>query len=122
MGLWTLSGTIQSLSRHHVPAVVMDNTAMTDGQETEAVALPSTPDGQGLTVAFVVKFASAPATVDYQLQVAYNNVDAEFFDIGSTMTATTGGIVTTANVVGRFARVIANDADTKAVTITILTP
>ena len=120
MGLWTLSGSIQALSRWRIPALVMDATVMTNGQETEAVALPPTPDGRGLDLAFEVIFAAAPSTVDYQLQVAMDNVDAEFFDIGSSMTANGGGITVVNNVVARFARVIANDADTKAVTINIM--
>lgn len=120
MGLWTLVGSMRALSRHRIPALVMDATVMTDGQETEAVALPQNINGQALTIGFEVIFAAAPSTVDYQLQIAMDNIDAEFFDIGSSMTATGGGIVTTANVVARFARVIANDADTKAVTINIM--
>ena len=120
MALWTAAGIIQALSKWRIPATVMTATAMTDGQETEAVALPPTPDGRALTVAFEILFGSAPTTVDYQLQVAIDNLDASFFDIGSSMTATGGGIVTTANVVGRFARVIANDADTETVTIRIM--
>ena len=71
----------------------MTATVMTDGQETQAVALLPSIGGRGLTLAFNVKFASAPTTVDYQLQTAMNNLDAEFFDIGSSMTATTGGLI-----------------------------
>lgn len=121
MGLWTASGVIQSLSRYRIPALVINATVMTDGQKTEAVALPPTPDGRGISVAFEVLFASAPSTVDYQLQVAFDNIDAEFFDNGSSMTANDGGITTINNVVGRFARVIANDADIRAVSIHIMT-
>ena len=120
MGLWTLSGIIEALSRHRIPAVVMDATVMTDTQKTQAVALPPSPSGRGLDIAFDVVFASAPSSVDYQLQTAMNNVDAEFSDQGSSMTANGGGTTVVTNVVARFARVIANDADTKAVTITLL--
>ncbi len=122
MGLWTLSGAIQALSRHRIPVLVMDATVMTDGQETEAVALPPTPDGQGLDLAFEVKFASAPTTVDYRLQVALNNIDAEFQDVSPFMTnaAAAGDIIAIGDIVGRFARVKATDADTIAVTITIM--
>ncbi len=120
MGLWTLSGIIESLSRHRIPVTVMSATVMTDGQKTEAVALPPNIGGGAIVLAFETLFASTPSAVDYQLQTAMNNVDAEFFDIGSSMTDNGGGITVVTGVVARFARVIANDADTKAVTITIL--
>ncbi len=122
MPLWTLSGAIQSLSRYRVPITLMDATVMTDGQQTIAVALPATPDGQALDLAFEVKFASAPTTVDYRLQLAFNNIDAEFQDVSPFMTTATaaGGIVAIGDLVGRFARVEATDADSIAVTITLM--
>ncbi len=105
------------------PVEVMTGTVMTDGQETQAIALPTSPTNRAIDLAFVAKFASdPPGTVDYQLQVAFNNVDAEFFDLGSSMTnsETVGGMIIVTNVVARFARVIANDADSVAVTIEIM--
>jgi len=123
MALWAADTHMQGLSRHRIPVEVITGIVTTDGQETEAVALPPTPDGRALTLMMFVRFASnPPGTVDYQLQVAMNNLDAEFFDIGASMTnsETVGGIVITPNVVGRFARVIANDADTVAPTISLL--
>lgn len=123
MGLWTLSGVITALSRHRIPATVIDATVMTDGQKTEAVALPQSIGGRGIDISFDVKFASnPPGAVDYQLQISNLNVDANFEDLGSSMTNTEaiGGIIRNENVVARFARVIANDADTVAATITIM--
>lgn len=123
MALWTSSGIIQALSRHRIPALVMDATVMTDGQETEAVALPPVNGGEGLTIAFEVKFASnPPGTVDYRLQLAFNNVDAEFQDVEPFMTTSeeAGDIISISGLVGRFARVKASDADTVAVTITLM--
>jgi len=123
MGLWTLSGAITALSRHRIPALVMDATVMSDGEETEAVALPPSIDGRGLDVSFDIKFASnPPGTVDYQLQIANENIDADFENTGSSMTNTEaiGGIIVVQNVVARFARVEAVDADSVAVTVNIM--
>ena len=123
MGLWVATGAIRALSRWRIPETLMDATVMTDGQETQAVALPPSPIKRALDLIFFAKFASnPPSTVDYQLQIALNNIDAEFFTIGSTMTnsETVGGQVIVPDVVARFARVIANDADTVAVTIAIM--
>jgi len=111
---------LQSLS----PIEVMTATVMTDGQATQSIALPPSPINRAIDLAFFARFASnPPGAVDYQLQISLvNNVAAEFFDIGASMTnsETVGGIVVVTDVVARFARVIANDADTVAVTISIL--
>lgn len=122
MPLWNNTDFTETLQLG-VPIEVMTATVMTDGQKTQAVAIPPNTIRQGISLAFFAKFASNPGgTVDYQLQIAFNNVDAEFFVIGSTMTnsETVGGMVITSDLVARFARVIANDADTVAVTIQIL--
>jgi len=121
MPLWNATDFIQTL-QPLVPITVMNATVMNDGEETQAVALPPSPINRAIDLAFFVKFASnPPGTVDYQLQIAANNVDAEFFTIGSSMTnsETVGGLIVVPNVVARFARVKANDADTVAATISI---
>ncbi len=122
MPVWNNTQPIELLG-HLRPITVMDATVMTDAQATVAVALPASHGPGGITVAMEVKFASnPPGAVDYRLQVAFNNVAAEFQDVSPFMTntETIGGIVSVANIVGRFARVLASDADTVAVTITIM--
>ena len=97
--------------------------AMTDGQKTQAVALPTRSDHKGIDVVFFVKFAGNPGgTVSYSLQVALSNVDAEFFIVGSAMTnsETVGGLVIVTSIVARFARVIATDADSENPTISLM--
>ncbi len=121
MPLWNNTDFVESLQSLQ-PIEVMTATVMTDGQETQAVALPPSPINRAIDLAFFVKFASNPGAVDYQMQVAFNNVDAEFFDLGSAMTnsETVGGIIIVPDVVARFARVKAVDADIVAVTIAIM--
>lgn len=123
MPLWNNVDFVESLSRHSVPIEVITATVMLDAEATQAIALPPTPDGQGLDLAFEVRFASnPPGTVDYRLQVAFNNVAAEFQDVSPFMTnsETIGDIIAIGDIVGRFARVLASDADSVAVTITIM--
>lgn len=121
MPLWNLAD--KELLTSLRPITVIDATVMTDGQKTQAVSLPPSPTNRAIDLAFFAKFAAnPPGTVDYQLQVAFNNIEAEFFDLGSSMTNTeeVGGMIIVTNVVARFARVIANDADSVAVTIEIM--
>lgn len=123
MPLWNAVDFIQALQSLN-PIEVMTATVMTDGQVTQAVALQPSPIKRALDLSFFVRFGGNPGgAVDYQMQISLvNNLDAEFFDIGSSMTnsETVGGIIVVTDVVARFARVIANDADTETVTISIL--
>jgi len=122
MPLWNNTDPLPTLL-HLNPIEVMTATVMSDGEETQAVALPPSPNGQGIDLAFEVRFASnPPGAVDYRLQLAFNNVDAEFQDVSPFMTnsETIGGITAIGDIVARFARVEATDADSVAVTITIM--
>ena len=119
MPLWTISDPIGALTRN-VPVTVFDAESLSDGEESIALAVPPRT-GRAVNITFTILFGSAPSTVDYLLQDAINNVDAEFYDIvGSNMTATGGGKITVANVNGRFVRVKAVDADTQTVTAQIM--
>ena len=118
MPIWTATLPVKGLMTG-VPVAVFDAEVPTDGQESQAVALPFRK-GKSLNLTLAVKFASAPTTVDYQLQVAMNNVDAEYQDLGTAITATGGGQITVADVVARFARVQAVDADVEAVTAELM--
>lgn len=115
MPLWSASARITKLSSGR-PVTVFDAEVLSDGNKSSAVALPPSPSGQGLDISYRISFASAPSTVDFNLQIAMNNVEAEFVDSGDAITSTSGGLVIVPNVVARFARLIAVDADTKAVT------
>ncbi|HVO59238.1 MAG TPA: hypothetical protein VMT51_16240 [Dongiaceae bacterium] len=69
-------------------------------------ALPSftgLPDG-GTSVRWQTVFGGAPSAVSLVLQVAVNDVDAEYQTIDTT-TATTGEGRTVGNVQGRFVRI-----------------
>ncbi len=119
MPLWVATGTIQALMRN-VPVTVFDAEALSDGEESIALAIPRRT-GKTSNITFTILFGSAPSTVDYLLQDALNNVDAEFYDIvGSNITDTAGGKLTVANVNGRFVRVKAVDADVETVTAQIM--
>ena len=119
MPLWSATAVVTGLNRLE-PVTVFDAEALSDGEESIAVAIPPRP-GKQTNISFTIRFDSGtPTTVDYQLQVAVNNVDAEYYDIGSSMVDTAGGKVTINGIVARFARIIANDADTETVTAQIL--
>jgi len=118
MPLWTLSGTIGALMRG-VPFEVFNET-LSDGNESIALAIPQR-SGEGQDITYTIVFASTPTTVDYLLQVAVNNIDAEFYDVvGSNITDTAGGKVTVNGIIGRFVRVKAVDSDTISVTSEIM--
>lgn len=120
MPLWT---AINHVGLKSLIPVEVNSTAMTDGQETMAVALPPSPYHKAIDLIWFVKFAGNPSSaVDFQLQIALAQVDAEFFTIGSTMTnsETVGGQVIVADVVALFARVIATDAANEVPTISIM--
>lgn len=120
MPVWT--ATLPTIGlRRGVPETVFAAEALSDAEASVAVALPLESRGGAVDITFDIEFGSTPTTVDYLLQIAMNNVDAEFYDIvGSNMTDTAGGKVTINGVVGRFARVKAVDADTETVTSRIM--
>jgi hypothetical protein len=99
------------------PVKVWDAESLTDDDASQAVALPPRDE---LDLTWDIVFGSTPTTVDYRLQVAINNVDAEYYDLGTTITSTAGGKVTVNGVVARFARIHAVDADVETVTAQIM--
>lgn len=113
MPVWTATLPVTGLMSG-VPVPVFDTEALSDGNESQAVALPQRKVSLDLTwdITFV---SGTPTTVDYRLQVALENVDAEYRDLGATITSTGGGKVTLNGVVARFARLIAVDADVETV-------
>ena len=119
MPLWSATATPIALTRG-VPVTVFDAESLSDAEESIAVAIPTDGTTRGADLTFTIVFGSAPTTVDYQLQVALNNVDAEYYDLGSPITATAGGKLTVSGVVARFARVKAVDADVQTVTSQIM--
>lgn len=119
MPVWTATLPVKGLMSG-VPVTVFDAETLSDNNESQAVAIPLKKEGVSLT--WTVLFGSTPTTVDYRLQVALNNVDAEYFDLGTTITDTAGGKVTVDGVVARFARIKAVDADVETVTSEIMTP
>lgn len=118
MPIWTATLPVLGLMRG-VPVSVFDVEVPTDGQSSTAVAIPQRT-GKNVDLTFTIVFGSTPTTVDYQLQIAINNLDAEYYDLGTAITATGGGKITLTGVVARFARVQAVDADTETVTAQIM--
>ena len=121
MPLWTATNQIGLKSLR--PVEVITGIVMTNGQQTAAVALPPSPAHRAIDLIWYIRFASnPPGAVDYQLEIAPNNVNTEFVLAGTAMTTSeiTGGQVIVTNIVARFARVVATDADSVAPTISIM--
>ena len=120
MPLWNTGGDRFTLIPGE-PKTVFDGEVLSDNDESISVALPGSSGTRGgLDIMWQVTFASAPTTVDYRLQVAMTDEDAQYFDTGPSMTATAGGAVTIGDVVANFARIKAVDADVQAATAKIM--
>lgn len=117
MPLWTNVGAITALTRS-VPFTLLDEEVVVDTNTSIAVAVPPR-SGQFQSLTFTIAFGGVVTSVDYQLQVALLNVDAEFYDVGPSMTDIDGGKITVNDLNVNFARIIANDADVQEVTALI---
>lgn len=119
MPVWTAALPIIAL-KQGIPTTVFDAETLSDNDESQAVAIPPDGNNRGADLTFTIIFGAAPTTVSYQLQVALNNVDAEYFDLGTPITDVAGGKTTIIGVVARFARIKAVDADVQTVASQIM--
>tara|TARA_R100000306_G_C4277724_1_gene93438 strand:- start:166 stop:528 length:363 start_codon:yes stop_codon:yes gene_type:complete len=118
MPIWNAVDYVETLNRGVAKTVFAET--LSDGNESQAMALPASRGTQGVDLVWEVMFASAPSTVDYRLQSSLTNVDANFHDTGPTMTSNDGGAVTVGDIVANFVRIKAVDADSPSVTAKIL--
>ena len=115
MPIWNAVDAVEPLNRGIAKTVFSET--LSDGNQSQAMAIP--PIGS-IDIVWEVMFASTPSSVDYRLQTAITNVDANFHDTGPTMTANTGGAVTVGDLVTNFVRIKAVDSDSPSVTAKIL--
>jgi hypothetical protein len=117
MGLWnTKSG--EALQPGQFTTVFSAET-LSDADASLSVALPAMKSRE-MNIMWDIQFGSSPTTISYVLQVAMDDVEASFHDTGDSITNTAGGAVTLSNIVGRFARIKATDADVELVTARIM--
>jgi hypothetical protein len=108
-------------------ALAFNNEAPAAGQASQQFALPSYPGfpENGRTMRWQISFATAPTSVDIQLQTASNNVDAQYAvptgaaNMSSTLTAGDNLVATGVRANFVRAKVIAISGGT-GVTVQIL--
>ena len=119
MPLWSSTAVVKALQTG-IPITVINAETLSNNDESIAVGVPN-GRGREVNITFTVVFGSAPASCDYVLQTALDNVDAEFFDVvGSNMTATAGGKITVNGIVAGLVRVKAVTAGAVVATVKVM--